>query len=403
MRTASTRRTRTGRDRQGGDPNRLPAGVDVKIAIVAGTRPEVIKLAPVRAALLATPGFQPVWISTEQQSTLNAQTLDVMGLAPDITLESPSAHRSLGGRFAEVMDRLDQAFDLIDPDFVLVQGDTSTTAAGALAAFARRIPIGHVEAGLRTFDLDRPFPEEGWRCVVGQLAALHFAPTLQAAENLMRSGVDPARVHVTGNTGIDSVRLSGDRVEAEPATNGLRRVLVTLHRRENWEDSLDQVLSALLMLRDRIADIEIVFVAHANPQLRDRVFARLDAQPRLRIVGPLDYLSFLSFLKSATLVLSDSGGVQEEAPVFGVPTLVLRESTERMEAVEAGVARLVGTGRQAVLDEASRLLLDEDARLRMVRAVSPFGDGHAATRIVEIIRDHAPLSEHDKTLIRSAV
>lgn len=402
MSTASFRRTMTDRDRQGGDLLRLPTGVDVKIAIVAGTRPEVIKLAPVRAALLARTGIKPIWISTEQQSTLNAQTLDVMGVAPDIMLAPPSPERSLGGRFAEVMDRLDDAFGRIDPDFVLVQGDTSTTAAGAMAAFARRIPIGHVEAGLRTFDLDRPFPEEGWRCVVGQLAALHFAPTDVAAANLTRVGIDPARVHVTGNTGIDSVRLTGDRVRPEPLTSGLRRVLVTLHRRENWEANLDKVLSGLVMLRDHISDIEIVFVAHANPMLRDRVFAWLGDQSRIRIVGPLDYLSFLAFLKSATLVLSDSGGVQEEAPVFGVPVLVLRDSTERMEAVDAGVAKLVGAERETVVATASQLLLNERERLEMVRAVSPFGDGFSAGRIVDIL-ESAPLSAHDATQIRAAV
>lgn len=402
MSTASFRRTMTDRDRQGGDLLRLPTGVDVKIAIVAGTRPEVIKLAPVRAALLARTGIKPIWISTEQQSTLNAQTLDVMGVAPDIMLAPPSPERSLGGRFAEVMDRLDDAFGRIDPDFVLVQGDTSTTAAGAMAAFARRIPIGHVEAGLRTFDLDRPFPEEGWRCVVGQLAALHFAPTDVAAANLTRVGVDPARVHVTGNTGIDSVRLTGDRVRPEPLTSGLRRVLVTLHRRENWEANLDKVLSGLVMLRDHISDIEIVFVAHANPMLRDRVFAWLGDQSRIRIVGPLDYLSFLAFLKSATLVLSDSGGVQEEAPVFGVPVLVLRDSTERMEAVDAGVAKLVGAERESVVAAASQLLLNERERLEMVRAVSPFGDGFSAGRIADIL-ESAPLSTHDATQIRAAV
>ena len=402
MSTASFRRTMTDRDRQGGDLLRLPTGVDVKIAIVAGTRPEVIKLAPVRAALLARTGIKPIWISTEQQSTLNAQTLDVMGVAPDIMLAPPSPERSLGGRFAEVMDRLDDAFGRIDPDFVLVQGDTSTTAAGAMAAFARRIPIGHVEAGLRTFDLDRPFPEEGWRCVVGQLAALHFAPTDVAATNLVRVGVDPARVHVTGNTGIDSVRLTGDRVRPEPLTSGLRRVLVTLHRRENWEANLDKVLSGLVMLRDHITDIEIVFVAHANPMLRYRVFAWLGDQSRIRIIGPLDYLSFLAFLKSATLVLSDSGGVQEEAPVFGVPVLVLRDSTERMEAVDAGVARLVGAERETVVATASQLLLNERERLEMVRAVSPFGDGFSAGRIADIL-ESAPLSAHDATQIRAAV
>ena len=402
MAGASNGRVKTARVRQGGGSARLPTGVDVKIAIVAGTRPEVIKLAPVRAALADRKGYEPIWISTEQQSTLNAQTLEVMGVRPDMTLTQPSPDRSLGGRFAEVMDRLDRAFGQIDPDFVLVQGDTSTTAAGAMAAFARRIPIGHVEAGLRTFDLDRPFPEEGWRCVVGQLASVHFAPTQSAAANLIRTGIAPSKVHVTGNTGIDSVRLTGDRVRSEPLTNGLRRVLVTLHRRENWEGALDRVLAALVMLRDHVPDIEIVFVAHANPALRERVFSYLGQQSRIRIIGPLDYLSFISFLKSATLVLSDSGGVQEEAPTFGVPVLVLRQSTERMEAVEAGVARLVGVDRDTVLQTASRLLLDEAERLQMVRAVSPFGDGHAARRIADILQS-APLSLHEVGLTKAAV
>jgi len=363
--------------------------VTVKIAILAGTRPEVIKLAPVHLALKARDGFEPVWISTEQQSSLNAQALEVMHVRPDVRLAPPSAGRTLGGRFAEMMDRLDIALGRIEPDMVLVQGDTSTTAAGALAAFARRIPIGHVEAGLRTFDLDRPFPEEGWRCIVGQLASIHFAPTRSAAENLIRNGVSPEKVHITGNTGIDSVRLAGGKVLPEPLTGGLRRVLVTLHRRENWETALDDVLLALIALRDRIEDIEIVFVVHANPVLRERVLAYLGDQPRVRVVGPLDYLSFIAHLKSASLVLSDSGGVQEEAPVFGAPVLILRESTERMEAVEAGVARLVGVGRQRVLATAELLLTNEAERMSMVQPVSPFGDGHASARIVEALQDLA--------------
>lgn len=357
----------------------------MKIAIVAGTRPEVVKMAPVRAALAARPGMTPLWVSTEQQASLNSQTLDVLGVTPDVRLPSPDGDRTLGGRFAQVMDRLDAAFGELKPDLVLVQGDTSTTAAGAMAAFARQIPIGHVEAGLRTHDLSRPFPEEGWRCVVGQLAAVHFAPTLAASANLIRIGVAPERVHVTGNTGIDSVRIAGASVTPEPLTDGLRRILVTLHRRENWESSLDQALAALLEIRDRLANVEIVFVAHANPMLRQRVLAYLGDQARVRVIGPLDYLSFLAQLKSASVVLSDSGGVQEEAPVFGVPVLVLRDSTERMEAVDAGVARLVGVARQAVVDATIELMTDETRRMTMVRAVSPFGDGHAAERIAEIV------------------
>lgn len=365
---------------------RVGLGVGLlKIAILAGTRPEVIKLAPVQAALGARTGLEPVWISTEQQGALNAQALETFGLSPDIRLEPPSPERTLGGRFAQIMDRLDAVLGRLAPDLVLVQGDTSTTAAGAMAAFARRIPIGHVEAGLRTFDLDQPFPEEGWRCVVGQLAALHFAPTEAAARNLLRGGVPPHRIHVTGNTGIDSVRLTGDRVPPAPLAAGMRRVLVTVHRRENWGVELERVLIALIALRDRVSDIEIVFVAHANPALRARVDAGLSGQARIRIAEPQGYLGFLSLLKGAVLILSDSGGVQEEGPVLGVPVLILRDTTERGEAVEAGVARLVGTETWNIVETALALLTNEPERLYMARAMSPFGDGFAAERIADVI------------------
>ncbi|HRO34313.1 MAG TPA: UDP-N-acetylglucosamine 2-epimerase (non-hydrolyzing) [Brevundimonas sp.] len=374
----------------------------MKVAIVAGTRPEVIKMAPVHAALKAHSRFEPVWVSTEQQGELNRQALLDLGVTPDVRLAPPSPERSVGGRFAQIMDRLDDAFARIDPDMVLVQGDTSSTGAGAMAGFARRIPVGHVEAGLRTFDLDRPFPEEAWRCVVGQLAAVHFAPTQAAADNLKRAGVAPDRIHITGNTGIDTVRLMGDRITPAPLTDGLRRILVTLHRRENWETGLEGVLQALIALRDRLPDVEIVFVAHANPLLKERVWAYLGDQPRIRIIGPLDYPVFIAQLKSATLVLSDSGGVQEEAPVFGAPVLVLRESTERMEAVEAGVARLVGVDPDAILREATALMTNEPQRMEMVRAVSPFGDGHASARIARIM-EGVLIPERDDLQIRAAV
>lgn len=378
-------------------------GLKVKIAILAGTRPEVVKLAPVRAALAASRDLEPVWISTEQQGALNAQALETFGITPEVRLDPPSPERTLGGRFAQIMDRLDDVLGRLQPGLVLVQGDTSTTAAGAMASFARRIPIGHIEAGLRTFDLDQPFPEEGWRCVVGQLAELHFAPTEAAVRNLLRGGVSQHRIYMTGNTGIDAVRLSGARVTPAPLTGGLRRVLVTVHRRENWGPELEQVLAALVLLRDRVADIEIVFAAHANPALRGRVDAALQGQERIRIVEPLDYLGFLSHLKSASLVLSDSGGVQEEGPVLGAPVLVLRDTTERAEAVEAGVARLVGTRTQDVLEAAVHLLTDEPERMQMVRAVSPFGDGFAAERITDIISRWSPSKAPGGEQIRAAV
>ncbi len=357
----------------------------MRVAIVAGTRPEVVKLAPVRAALATKTGFDPFWISTEQQAVLNRQTLATLGITPDMALAPPSDSASLGGRFAHVMGQLDLAFAKVMPDLVIVQGDTSSTAAGAMAAFSRRIPVAHVEAGLRTFNLASPFPEEGWRCVVGQLADYHFAPTGLAAANLHRQGVHEDRVFVTGNTGVDSVRLTAAGIAPEPQTAGLRRVMATLHRRENWDEPLDQVLGALLDIRDHVPDVEIVFVAHANPTLRQRVFAALEGQPRVRIVGPLEYPDFLSLLKSCVAILSDSGGVQEEAPVFGVPVLILRETTERTEAVTAGVARLVGVSRHGVAAAGCLLLTNEDERQKMSKALSPFGDGYAADRIAEIL------------------
>lgn len=366
----------------------MQGATTVRVAIVAGTRPEVVKLAPVRAALAAKSGFTPVWISTEQQAALNRQALDTLGIAPDVALPAPANDASLAARFAHVMDQLDRAYEKVQPDLVVVQGDTSSTAAGAMAAFARRLPVAHVEAGLRTFDLASPFPEEGWRCVVGQLAELHFAPTGVAAGNLTRQGVADSRVFVTGNTGVDSVRLAAAGLAPEPATEGLRRIMVTLHRRENWGEALENVLGALLDIRDHVPDVEIVFVAHANPALRQRVFALLDGQARVRVIGPLEYTDFLRLLKSCVMVMSDSGGVQEEAPVFGVPVLVLRESTERMEAVTAGVARLAGVSRAGVAGLACLLLTDEAERQTMARALSPFGDGYAAERIVEVLTRH---------------
>ncbi len=355
----------------------------LRVAIVAGTRPEVVKLAPVRAMLNAGGGFEVCWVSTEQQSTLNEQALAVFGIEPEARLSPPGEGESLGARFAHVMGVLDKAFARLQPDLVIVQGDTSSTAAGAMAAFARQIPVAHVEAGLRTFDLDTPFPEEGWRCVVGQLAAVHFAPTPQAAENLLRCGVPADRINMTGNTGIDSVRLAAPSLVIDPPVG--RRITATLHRREHWDASLDHVMEALLDIRDRTPDLEVVFVSHANPALKSRVMAHLAGQERVRVADPMDYMDFLALLKGSSLVLSDSGGVQEEATVLGVPALILRDSTERPEAITAGVSRLVGVNRERIVAETCGLLNDEAALAGMRKGVSPFGDGYASERIAEVL------------------
>lgn len=317
------------------------------------------------------------------------RTLAAFGLAPDLRLDPPPDSESLGVRLGHLIAAFDRAFAEAEPDIVLVQGDTSTTAAAAIAAFSRRLPIGHVEAGLRTFDLTSPFPEEAWRTVVGELTALHFAPTEGAAANLRAAGVDPCKVHVTGNTVIDALKVfpHDHRPDFLARAEGRRIVGVTLHRRENWNGALDQVMDALTALRNRFEDVEIIFVAHANPALSQRVRARLDSEARIHVVDPLDYPDFVALMRESRLMLSDSGGVQEEAPAFGTPVLVLRETTERPEAIEAGVARLVGVDTGVIVETASRLLADDRAHAAMARAVSPFGDGAASGRIARLIRN----------------
>ena len=357
----------------------------MRICIAAGTRPEAIKLAPVHKALLAREGWRSIWIASGQHGAVNDRALKALGVAPDVKLAPPADAESLAGRLAHMIREFDHAFAALDPDMVLVQGDTSSTIAGALAAFCRQIPIGHVEAGLRTFDLAAPFPEEGWRTLVGRLTALHFAPTGRAAANLRREGVPQSRVHVTGNTVIDALRSLPEGEGPFTAAPGRRLVGVTLHRRENWAAGVDQVVAALLQLRDRFDDLDLVFVAHGNPALASRIRSQLQGERSVTVCDPLDYPEFVGLMRAATLMLSDSGGVQEEAPAFGVPVLVLRDTTERMEAVEAGTARLVGCDTAAIVDEASRLLSDAAAYEAMAKAANPFGDGHASETIVELI------------------
>jgi UDP-N-acetylglucosamine 2-epimerase (non-hydrolysing) len=358
----------------------------MRICVAAGTRPEAIKLAPVHKAVQARPGWRSIWIASGQHGEMKDRALAALDVVPDVRLEAPEDAGSLAERLAHMIAEYDRALAALNPDMVLVQGDTSTTIAAALAAFTRQIPVGHVEAGLRTFDLGAPFPEEGWRCLVGRLAALHFAPTGRSAANLRREAIDPARIHITGNTVIDALKS----LPAEPGALGLpaqgrRRVVVTLHRRENWDGGVDRVIAALLALRDRFADVDVVFVAHANPALSTRVRTRLEGERSVTVCDPLDYPEFVALMRTAVLMLSDSGGVQEEAPAFGVPVLVLRDTTERAEAIEAGVARLVGTDTAAIVEAAAHLLSDAEAWNAMARASNPFGDGRAAGKIVDAI------------------
>lgn len=370
------------------------------ICIAAGTRPEIIKLAPVYKEFGRRPNHRTIWLSTGQHTDLADQALSAFGIVPDISLrlaalapkktpDAPAAVGSVARVFSTLVRRIDDALASINPSMVIVQGDTTSAVAGAIAAFSRQIPIAHVEAGLRTFDLASPFPEEGWRSVLAQISTLHFAPTQTAADNLLRSGLPSHTVRVTGNTVIDGLHWLSQQGRPDHAVDDLvsakRLVLVTMHRRENWQSAFPEVCTALLKLRDRFDDIEIRFVLHANPALRRQAAKQLADQERIRLLAPMAYPQFIQLMQRCTLILSDSGGVQEEAPAFGVPVLVLRDSTERPEAVEAGVAKLVGTNSPRILKTATRLLGDAEAHARMARTINPFGDGRAASRIVQDI------------------
>jgi UDP-N-acetylglucosamine 2-epimerase (non-hydrolysing) len=334
------------------------------------------------------------WISTGQHTDLAEQALASFAIEPDIRLSlersvpaSGESADSVSGVLGRLIQNIDALIVRENPAMVVVQGDTTSTIAASLAAFGHRIPIAHVEAGLRTFDLSKPFPEEAWRTIVGQIADLHLAPTERAASNIIALGVPADRVLVTGNTVIDALRWLAthhpDKSSPEPKR---RTVLVTLHRRENWGAPFENVCRALLMLAQNMPDIDICFIAHANPKLRALAEEALGGQERIEILPPLDYVSFIHRMRKATLILSDSGGVQEEAPAFGIPALILRDSTERPEAVEAGVAQLVGIGTMAIYDAASKLLRDEEAYRRMARVTNPFGDGTAGDQIAAAIQ-----------------
>lgn len=355
--------------------------------LVFGTRPEAIKMAPIFRRLLHTPGVVPQVCVTAQHRQMLDQVLELFGIRADHDLDVMRNSQGLTYITTTVLERMAEVFAAARPDRVLVQGDTTTTFAAALAAFYARIPVGHVEAGLRTWNIHSPWPEEMNRKLTSAIADLHFPPTEQARDNLLREGIDPARVHVTGNTVIDA--LKSVHAPATPwflaRAEGRRVIGVTLHRRESWGGALDNVMQAITSLRDAFEDVEIVFVRHANPALAGRVERSLSGEARITVVDPLDYPEFVALLRASFLMLSDSGGVQEEAPAFGTPVLVLRNTTERPEAVAAGTARLVGVETAAILREAGRLLADPAAHAAMARALNPFGDGRASERITGLI------------------
>ncbi|MEE1782410.1 UDP-N-acetylglucosamine 2-epimerase (non-hydrolyzing) [Streptomyces sp. SP17BM10] len=355
----------------------------VRAMLVLGTRPEAIKLAPVVRAMAASPHFEPMVVSTGQHREMLRQMLELLQVEAKFELDVMRERQELSKLTARLVEGLGEVVHAERPDLVVVQGDTTSALTGALAAFYEHVPVAHVEAGLRTGVLDNPFPEELNRRLIGRVARWHFAPTPRAAGHLTAEGVPDAEVFVTGNTVIDNLLwvLEQGAGHDHFESTGRRRVLVTLHRRENQGDKMRAMGKALRRLADR-GDVELVLPLHKSPAVREALLPELSGHCAVRIVEPLDYVDFSATLAGCDLVLTDSGGIQEEAPTLGKPTLVLRTTTERPEAVEAGAARLVGTEPHVILDAAMRLLDDDDAYRRMAKAGNPFGDGHATARIL---------------------
>lgn len=354
------------------------------ILCVIGTRPEAIKMAPVVGALKAHPaGFRVTIVATAQHRDMLDQILANLAIRPDIDLDIMSEGQSLPELTARLLPAFDRVLGETSPDFVLAQGDTATVLIAALAAFYRSIAFGHVEAGLRTHDRARPFPEEMNRTLVGRLASRHYTPTESAAVNLRAEGVAAEAIVVTGNTVIDALFHMVERRPELPfaLAPGRRMVLVTAHRRENFGAPFEQILSAIAALVAAHPDIEIVYPVHPNPNVREPAYRRLGGLDRVRLVEPLDYAGFVAAMRRSHLIISDSGGVQEEAPALAKPVLVLRTVTERPEAVAAGVVKLVGVDSATIVREAGRLLTDAAAYAAMATGISPYGDGHAAERI----------------------
>ena len=360
------------------------------VCFVIGTRPEAIKVAPIILAMRAEGRMQPWLVNTAQQAHIVEQALQAFGVVADSTVALQRTTGSMAELTSRLLPPLDALLAEIQPAAVVVQGDTSTAMIGALAAFWRQVPVVHVEAGLRSGRLDSPFPEEANRRIVDHISSLHLAPTEMSQANLAREGLAGDHVLVTGNTSVDAIRMMAsastpfaDPALEEIAASGRDLVLVTCHRRESWGEPLQDILSAVREVVERHPRAQVVFPVHPNPLVHDAVHAALGGVDRVHLCAPLSYPELARLLSISTLVLSDSGGIQEEAPTFGVPVLVLREVTERMEAVEAGVARLVGTDPAVIVAEASRLLEDPAARLGMVASQNPFGDGTAARQTVE--------------------
>ena len=368
-----------------------------KILSVVGTRPEAIKMAPLIQALADDERFSAGICVTAQHRQMLDQVLELFDLKPDFDLDIMKPGQDLTHITASILKGMGSVLDEYKPDLVLVHGDTTTTFATTLAAYYRQVPTGHVEAGLRTGNLYSPWPEEANRKLTGTLAALHFAPTPTARDNLLREGTDASRVHVTGNTVVDALLQVVRKIETDPDLHGKfarqfdfldagrKLILVTGHRRESFGAGFERICRALLDIVTAHPDAQIVYPVHLNPNVREPVNRYLEGVERVHLIEPLDYLPFVWLMNRAHLILTDSGGIQEEAPSLGKPVLVMRDTTERPEAVEAGTVRLVGTDIAKIVGGTGELLTDPDAYRRMSRAHNPYGDGQACARIVDAL------------------
>lgn len=372
----------------------------LRVLSIFGTRPEAVKMAPVVKRLAATPQIESLVCVTAQHRQMLDQVLDVFEIQPDYDLNLMRPNQSLAQLTADILTHLDPLLAELQPDWILVQGDTTTVMTAALLAFYRRIRIGHVEAGLRTHDRWQPFPEEINRRIAGVVADLHFAPTEHSRQNLLSENVPVESIVVTGNPAVDALN-SIVNCPSPPDTQALlerlaigpggkQLVLITAHRRENLGQPLIDICSALRTLAETYADrLQLVYPVHLNPQVQEPVYRLLGNVPNITLTPPQDYLPMVHLMKNATLVLTDSGGIQEEATSLGVPALVLRDVTERPEGVAAGVLKLVGTDAGRIVGEARHLLDDPTAYLAMAHAANPFGDGHAAEYIVDALLEHS--------------
>lgn len=376
-------------------PGAMTAQSSTRILVVFGTRPEAIKLFPVIHALKADPRFECVVCVSAQHRQMLDQVLEIAGIVPDHDLDVMQPDQTLDALTANLLTGLGKVMDAEQPDRVIVQGDTATAMAGALAAYYRKLPVDHVEAGLRSGNIYHPWPEEVNRKIIGSMASLHFAPTETSRNSLVNENVDPARVHVTGNTVIDALHwvtaeierqpsLAGGLAELEARFAGKRIIGVTSHRRENFGEGMEQIAAAIRRIAAR-SDTAVIFPVHLNPNVRKVMNERLSGLDNVALIEPLDYPHFARLLSLAEIMLTDSGGVQEEAPALGKPVLVMRETTERPEGVAAGTARLVGTSAERIVTEISTLLDDREAYEAMARAHNPFGDGQTSRRIVELL------------------